>query len=114
MSVAERCLAFSGLFEAEVLIELMLRYWHHPLATDEEFRNELLEGAASVLRSAVAGKKVLDDLAPQQMNFIAAVWYVEWNALAGGADDSQGRRRAWLNSVRQAVPSCFTPPANLP
>jgi hypothetical protein len=52
MSVAKRCLAFSGLFEAEVLIELMLRYWGHPLATDKDFRESLLESAASVLGTA--------------------------------------------------------------
>jgi hypothetical protein len=114
MSVAKRCLAFSGLFEAELLIELMLRYWGHPLAADTEFRNELLEGAAGVLRSCVSGQQVMEDIPPNEMNFIAAVWYVEWNAVAGGAEDPQGSRRAWLDQVRKAIPSCFCPPDSLP
>lgn len=114
MSVAKRCLAFSGLFEAELLIELMLRYWQHPLAADEEFRNELLERAAGVLRSCVAGQQVMEDLPPRQMNFVAAVWYTEWSALASGAEDAQGQRQAWLESVRKSVPSCFCPPDRLP
>jgi hypothetical protein len=114
MSSARKCLAFSGLFEAELLLELMLRFWDHPLAADEDFRNELLEGAASVLRSSVAGEKLIEDLPPEQMNFVAAVWYVEWNALGIGASDPDGRRRAWLDKLRRAIPSCFCPPENLP
>jgi hypothetical protein len=107
-------LDLSGLFEAEVLIELMLRYWQHPLAADRDFRNGLLEGASDVLRACVAGQKVMEDLPPKQMNFIAAVWYVEWNALAGGAEDPQGQRQAWLEAVRKSIPSCFCPPDRLP
>src|SRR5436309_12630126 len=105
MSLAKRCLAFSGLFEAEVLIELMLRYWAHPLAADKDFRNELLEGAAGVLRSSVSGQHMIEDIPPEQMNFIAAVWYVEWNALTGGAEDPQGERSAWLEIVHKSIPS---------
>src|SRR5262245_35437612 len=114
MSVAKRCLAFSGLFEAEMLVELMLRYWQHPLAAERDFRNGLLEGAADVLRTCVAGQQVMADLPPKQTNFIAAVWYVEWSALESGADDPQGQRRAWLEKVRQTIPSCFCPPEQLP
>jgi hypothetical protein len=55
-------LAFSGLYEAELLIELMLRHWQHPLAEDGEFRNNLLEGAADVLRSCVAGQPALEGI----------------------------------------------------
>jgi hypothetical protein len=113
MSVAEKCLEFSGLFEVELLIELMLRYWEHPLAVDEEFRNNLIEGAASVLRSCVAGQQMLKDIPPDQMNLVAAAWHVEWNALTNGAEDPQGQRKSWLDKVRQAVPSCFCPPDNL-
>jgi hypothetical protein len=111
--VAKKCLDLSGLFEAEVLIELMLRYWQHPLAADRDFRNGLLEGAADVLRACVAGQRVMADLPPKKMNFIAAVWYVEWNALASGADDPQGQRQAWLEAVRKSIPSCFCPPDRL-
>lgn len=114
MSLAKRCLAFSGLFEAEVLVGLMLRYWGHPLAGDDEFRNEILEGAADVLRSCVSGQQVMEDIPAGKMNFIAAVWYVEWNALAGGAEDPHGKRQDWLDTVRKAVPSCFCSPDSLP
>jgi hypothetical protein len=114
MSVAEKCLAFSGLFEAELLIELMLRHWSHPLAADWEFRNTLLECAAEVLRTCIAGQQVMEDLSPDQMNFVAAAWYVECNALSANAeDDPEGLRRAWLDKVRQAIPSCFCPPESL-
>src|SRR5262249_32867695 len=110
MSVAKKCLAFSGLFEAELLVELMLRHWQHPSAADSDFRNELLEGAAQVLRASLGGETLLHDLPPEQMNFIAAVWYVEWYALGSGAEDPQGQRQAWLDAVRRSVPSCFCPP----
>lgn len=113
MSIAKRCLAFSGLFEAEVLIELMLRYWRHPFAADRKFRHELLEGAAEVLRSSVSGQRALEDIPPSKMNFIAAAWYVEWNALASGAKDPQAKREAWLEKVRKAIPSCFCSPDSL-
>ncbi len=114
MSVAKKCLAFSGLFEAELLLELMLRYSAHPLASDGEFRNNLLEGAAGVLRSSVAGQKLIEDIPPEHMNFIASVWYAEWNALASEAEDPGGQRQAWLESIQKAIPSCFCTPENLP
>jgi hypothetical protein len=113
MTLTEKCLEVSGLFEAELLIELMLRYWSHPLAEDEEFRNALLEGAADVLRSCIGGEQVLEDIPPDQMNLVAAVWYVEWTTLNNGKEDPQGQRRFWLEKVRQAVPSCFCPPDSL-
>jgi hypothetical protein len=90
MTLTEKCLAFSGLFEAELLIQLMLRYWSHPLAPDDEFRNALLEGAADVLRSCIAGQQLMEDIPSDQMNFVAAAWYVEWNNLSNGAPDPQG------------------------
>ena len=114
MSVAKKCLEFSGLFEAELLLQLMLRYWAHPLSADEEFRNELLEGAANVLRSCVDGQQVMEDIFADQMNFVAAVWFVEWSTISNGVEDSEAQRREWLEKVRQAVPSCFCPPDNLP
>jgi hypothetical protein len=114
MSVAKKCLTFSGLFEAELLLELMLRYWAHPLAADEEFRNELLEGTAALLRSCSRGQQIMKDIPAMEMNFVAAVWYVEWNTINGGVEDPQGQRGAWLDKVRHALPSCFCPPESLP
>jgi len=64
-------LAFTGLFEAELLIQLMLRYWEHPLAADSDYRNHLLESACEVLRSSIAGERLMEDIPPKQMNFVA-------------------------------------------
>jgi hypothetical protein len=91
----------------------MLRYWEHPLSADEEFRNELLEDAAIVLRSCVNGQQVLNDIPAEHTNFVAALWYVEWTSLSDGAPDPEKKRSAWLEKVRQSVPSCFCPPENL-
>jgi hypothetical protein len=113
MSVAKKCLAFSGLFEAELLIELMLRYWAHPLAANEDFRTGLLEGAAEALRASVVGQQLMEDIPPKQMNFVAAVWYAEWSTLSNGAQDPKGKRKLWLNKIRRAIPSCFCPPDRL-
>jgi hypothetical protein len=114
MSIAKGCLKFTGLFEAEVLLELMVRHWGHPLAADREFRNELLEGAAEALRLCVSGQRIVEEVPPEQTSFVAAVWYVEWCALSAGADDPQGQRQAWLDRVRQYLPSCFCPTGELP
>jgi hypothetical protein len=113
MSIAKKCLAFTGLFEAELLIELMLRNWAHPSAADAGFRNDLLEGAAEALRASVAGQQLMADVPPKHMNFVAATWYVEWSALASGAKDPRGKRKTWLKKIRRAIPSCFCPPDSL-
>jgi hypothetical protein len=112
-SVAKKCLAFSGLFEAELLLELMLRFWEHPLAADRDFRNELLEGTAEALRSSIAGQQLIAEIPPAHMNFVAAVWYVEWSAASDETGDAQTKRRVWLDKVRRAVPSCFCAPDDL-
>jgi len=113
MSVAKKCLSFSGLFEAELLIELMLRYWEHPLASVPDFRNELLERAAEALRLSIAGQQLMEAIPPKQMNFVAAVWYAEWCAVSNGAEDPRGKRKAWLKKIRRTIPSCFCPPDRL-
>ena len=113
MSVAKRCLAFAGLFEAELLIQLMLRYWEHPLPANANFRNHLLESGCEVLRASIAGERFMEDIPPKQMNFVAAVWYVEWSALNEGGAEHRKRRQAWLHRLRRALPSCFCPPDSL-
>jgi hypothetical protein len=113
MSIAKKCLAFSGLFEAELLTELMLRHWNHPLAADRHFRNQLLEGAANVLRASLQGERLFEDIPPQKMNFVAAVWYVEWNTLNSGAAGPSVKREAWLQAIKKAIPSCFCDPDQL-
>jgi hypothetical protein len=106
-SIPARCLAMSGLFEAELLTELMLRYWKHPFADDGSFRQQLLEAAADVLRASDRGEKFIEDVPPAEMNLVAALWYAEWNSVNELTEDLAAERGAWLDSIRKAVPSCF-------
>lgn len=106
-SIAKRCLAFATLFEAELLTELVLRYWSHPYAEVSSFRNDLLEAAVDVLKASSRGEQLMEDLKPQDMNFVAALWYAEWNSVTAGVDEKLKERRKWLETVRRSVPSCF-------
>lgn len=113
ISVAKQSLRFTGIFEAELLVSLMLRNWNHPLAGDRAFENGLLESAAEVLRASVAGQKVIEDLSPDSMNFVAALWLAEATTLSADPEIPAKERRArekWLETVRRAVPSCFCEP----
>ncbi|MBN1972849.1 MAG: hypothetical protein JW787_04375 [Sedimentisphaerales bacterium] len=119
MSIVKDSLKFCSVFEGELLVELMLRYWKHPLAEDVEFRNALLENAAKALRLSIEGTNLIEGLPPNYMSFIAALWYVEWSFLQNAsADEIQEselqQREAWLNAVQHAVPSCFCNPNDLP
>lgn len=108
MSIAKDAMRFCKLFEGELLLELMLRYWEHPLADDEPFRQQLVEDAHEALRQSVEGTVLLVDMKPSEMNFVSAVWYVEWSYVTSATNsDPDGRRQAWLERVRRAVPSCF-------
>lgn len=115
MSVAINSLNYSGLYEAELLVELMLRYWHHPFADDHDFRNALLETAVDALKAAVGGQRLLEDVPPYDMNFVAAVWYAEWNSVldVGDSEAESQERRDWLERVRRSLPSCFCDPNRL-
>jgi|SRR5579863_3538803 len=120
MSIASLSLKLSGLFEAELLVELMLRYWNHPFAEDREFRNILLERGAEALRSATHGQALIEGLPADRMNLVAAIWYAEWASLDAehaAGDESvalANKRNEWLDVVRHAVPSCFCSPDLLP
>ena len=111
MSTADDAYRFCGLFEAELLLELMLRFWFHPLANEFEFRNDLLENTTEVLRSSTEGQQLLASVPAQQMNFVSAVWYAEWTTLQGAEGDLTENelksRREWLATVRRTLPSCF-------
>ncbi len=115
MSIAEESLRLTGLFEAELLLELMLRYWEHPLRDDRTFRNDLLERAVEMLRLATSGTSVLDGVSPSNMNFVAAVWCAECSNLTGPPADSQHfrERQNWLDAIRHGLPSCFCDPGLL-
>lgn len=101
---------FTGTFEYELLVELMLRFWQHPLASDSEFSHGMMESIASVLQSSKHGEGLIDGLPPLQMNIVAAAWYVETVTLSTATDisaDERTRREQWLNAIKRALPSCF-------
>jgi hypothetical protein len=106
-SVARKCLELTGLFEAELLTELMLRFWTHPMADDGQFRNHLLETAADVLKDSTKGKELIEGLPPAQMNLVAAIWFSEWSNIASEEAEDLALRKKWLDAVRRALPSCF-------
>lgn len=106
---AKRCLAICPLFEAELLLELMLRHWGHPFTGDNAFQQSVLESAAELLVTAsdeTCSELFIEGLPANDMNFVSAVWYVEW---CGVQDDDRERdsRHKWLTDVRHALPSCF-------
>jgi hypothetical protein len=111
MSIAKEAYRFCDSFESELLLELMLRFWKHPLAEDKDYRNNLIESAADVLRTSIEGTKLIERVPPHDMNFVAAVWYAEWAGLEGGWNElprkTQVLRQDWLDAVRRALPSCF-------
>src|SRR5687767_2128123 len=99
-SIAKACLRFTGLYEAELLVELLLRHWNHPQADDGVFRAALLEAAAEVLRASVDGERLFQEIKPQNVNFVAAVWYAESQAVESAdlADSERKLRREWLDA----------------
>ncbi|MFN0051593.1 MAG: hypothetical protein ACKV0T_05340 [Planctomycetales bacterium] len=117
MSIASASLEMTGLFEAELLTELMLRYWEHPLAEDAEFAQALLDRAAEVLRASIAGQQLIDGLRPTDMNLVTALWYAEWSQIEASESKSDPQvtaRLRWAETVRRALPSCFCDPDLLP
>ncbi len=111
-STAKQCLSICPLFEAELLLQLMLQHWKHPFSHEDNFRQELLESATELLSVAsqeACSEVFIESLPPQEMNLVSALWYSEWCAVQ---DDQQerGARQEWLNKVRRALPSCFCPP----
>lgn len=112
-SVAKACLRFTGLFEAELLTELLLRFWHHPLADNPGFRSALLESAAEVLRASVDGQRLFQDLEPQNVNFVAALWHAESVSIMEPGEfpiSERELREEWLNALLKSLPSCFCNP----
>ena len=108
-NVPEKCRLLCSLFEGELLLELLLRHWEHPFADDAYFRNGVIEAASEVLTAAAMESCTdvfLEDVPPHEMNFVAAVWYVEF---CSALDDAQFRveRQRWLDAIRRALPSCF-------
>lgn len=118
MSIAKASLQYSGLFEAELLVELMLRYWKHPLADDQDFRNRLLESAVEALHAAASGHELIQGLQPQNTNLVAAIWYAETNSPVTSQEEEESlghtaARQEWRLTVRHVLPSCFCNPEML-
>ena len=114
-SNAKRCLALCPLFEAELLLHLMLRNWNHPYAENESFRQVLLESATELLMAASdqdCTEVFIDELPSNEMNFVAAVWYSEWSGVQDDTNEQAGRRD-WLSKIRAEIPSCFCKTDNL-
>lgn len=112
-SIAELSLGMTGMFEAELLTQLMLREWKHPLSQVDDFRNHLLELAAEVLNRSVAGERFVDEIAPAHMNLVSALYIAESMMLSNDSAlpaDEERTRRAWLDSIRRSLPSCFCKP----
>ena len=111
-SVAQKSLALCQTFEAELLLELMLRQWNHPLADDSEFRNHLLETATAILDEAVRGTSFIEGVLPADMNLVAALYYAEIRACeeSHGAPAERELREKWLTNLRRCLPSCFCDP----
>ena len=113
VSIARECLRFTGLFEAELLTELLLRFWKHPLADNSEFRSGLLESAAEVLQASVDGERLFDEVEPKNVNFVAALWYAESVSVSAPGEMSaseQAQRAQWLSTLIKVLPSCFCNP----
>jgi hypothetical protein len=114
MSIALASLKLAGLYESELLVELMLRYWQHPLADDPEFRENLLETAVGALKSAANGQQLMEDLPPGSTNFVAAIWCAEMMTIntdrSESAEAVRALRHEWLETVKHALPSCFCNP----
>jgi hypothetical protein len=114
-SVVRKSLALCQTFEAELLLELMLRHWEHPLADDSYFRGQLLETVTAVLEEAARGTSFVAGVPPADMNFVAAVYYAELRACeeAGDAPPQRESRENWLTRIRRCLPSCFCDPGLL-
>jgi hypothetical protein len=106
-SIALRCYQLSGLFETELLLELMLRFWVHPFADDTDFRTQLLESAIELLKESVNGRELLEGIPPDHVNLVVAIWLAEWISLNQPGAEQADERKSWLDKVRKAIPSCF-------
>lgn len=108
-NTAGQCFAFCSLFESEILLQLILEKWNHPLSMEDGFRQDVLEAAAALLETASdehCSEIFIEGLPANQMNFIAAVWYVEFCSIQDPVDDRQTRHQ-WLIDIRKSLPSCF-------
>ncbi len=93
MSRLDVMIQLCGLYEAELLVALMLDRWAHPRAEDKDFANHLLETAADILNQSKQGERFIDDIPPADMNFVAAIWYAEWCQVQGSNEPDVPERQ---------------------
>ena len=113
MSQLKATIRFCGLYEAELLTTLMLKHWDHPLAGDDGHANYLVEAATEILMRSQRGQQFIENIRPEQMNFVAAVWCAESCQIEDPGADGDEKRREWLSRLRHALPSCFCDPDDL-
>ena len=115
-NIAQKSLEITGLFEAEVLVWLMLKCFQHPFADNREFVDDLLEDASEALRAASRGQQIIEGMPATSLNLVAAIWYAENCSLEEKQADptTADARTAWLFAVRRTWPSCFCDPSDLP
>jgi hypothetical protein len=114
MTKLEAEIALCGLFEAELLARLILKNWEHPRESDDDFVQYLVESAAEVLTRSHSGEQFFEDVRPEDMNFVAAIWFAEASQVTDTSEPDFEARREWLAKVQRALPSCFCNPEELP
>ncbi len=108
-NTAGHCFAFCSLFESEILLQLILEKWNHPLSSDDGFRQDILEATTTLLETAAdenCSEIFIEGIPANQMNFIAAVWYIELCSIQDPVENRQARND-WLVDIRKSLPSCF-------
>jgi hypothetical protein len=116
-SVTRLSLQLTGAFEADILVTLLLKQWNHPFADDTEFRQTLLEAASEVLRASLRQERLFDEISPEKVNLVAAIWYAEATTLSADqsiSSEERALRELWLESLKRSIPSCFCDPDLLP
>jgi len=97
----------TGTFEYELLIELLLRNFNHPLADDTEFRNTIIETVAELLNRASKGE-TFGNMQASHTNIVYSVWFVESDYVKRQSDPPfKEQRLDWLNKIKRSMPSCF-------
>ena len=97
----------TGTFEFELLIELLLRNFEHPLAYDSEYRNTVVESVAEILNRASQGE-AFGSMQPSHTNIVYSVWWVESRMIVQESEHKvKAKRRKFLDAMKRSLPSCF-------
>lgn len=69
--------------------------------------NTLSKRQPNILAQSQQGEQFFEDIRPEDMNFVAAVWYAESCQVQDSAEADVEERRGWLTKVRRSLPACF-------